>query len=838
MTVEQHHELWRSALDEFERLSPLDNIARRNALADLAASRPDLGERVGALLRADERARDRGFLTGGALANETTVESRPGWTLEPGALFGPYRLDRPLGQGGMGEVWLASRADGHYDGLVAIKFLHPHLANSSVRERFAREGQILARLTHPHIARLLDAGVTAGRLYLVLEYVAGERLDVWCDARRLDVPARLTLFLQVCEAVAHAHMHLVLHRDLKPSNILVAPEGGIKLLDFGVAKLVGSDAGEGLTTELTALAGRAFTPEYAAPEQVANDQATIATDVYALGVLLYGLLTGRRPYGANATSVAQWERAVLEEEPPRMSAMVAVGDAPPLALVRGSTPAQLRRALTGDLDLIVDTCLRKVPAARYATVPALVTDLQRYLHDRPLLARPPAWPVRAAKFVRRHTLGVTAAAAVAMALAAGVGGVLWQARQTALERDQARREASRAQAVRDYVMLMFRTARDEVGEAPLTAKQVLDLSAARVQAEYRDDPALQGPLLQTLAQLYAEMDDYEGAAPLLNRLLETAGPDIDPVVEAESRHTLANVAFRQGESDRARQLLAQAQEFWQRDAGRFRGLLLESRLLQAQLEREAGDAERSIATLRAALAERVAHSGPHHNDTVNVRNSLALALAGNNHLDEAARVIDDAWDGVRALGRERSGWALVILNNRAGIAARQKDFGRAEALFRQAIALRTELYGPSTALAVMQLNLASILINTGRADEAAAMLVSTLAMAIQYSGDSSPVTINVMLKLARAQLAMNGTKTSEQTVRRALEIGRGKLGDQHVLVADGETILARILIDQRRTAEARGLADHAVATLRKLGPAGATLLPEAEQLVNRIASRR
>lgn len=833
MNVEPKHALWRSALAEFERLAQMDDAARGRELARLVVERPDLREPVGALLLADQRAREQGFLSGDALATATTAESDSVWTLEPGLTLGPYRLDRPLGKGGMGEVWLGSRVDGYYDGQVALKFLHPHLASSSVRERFAREGQILARLTHSHIARLLDAGATpVGRLYLVLEYVAGEPVDEWCDARRLDLGARLALFLQVCEAVAHAHAHLVLHRDLKPSNILVATEGGIKLLDFGVAKLVEADGGVAPSTDLTALGGRAFTPEYAAPEQVANSQATIATDVYALGVLLYGLLTGRRPYGAHAKSLAQIERAVLEEEPPRMSATVGAGDAQAQAEARNGTPQQLRKALRGDLDLIVEKCLRKAPTERYPTVQALADDLQRHLTHRPLLAQPESWRVRTVKFARRHALGVAAAAAVLIAVAAGIGGVLWQARETALERDQARREAARAEAVRDYVMLMFRTARDEVGEAPLTAKQVLDLSAARLQAEYGDDPAIQGQLFQTLAQLYAELDDYEGAAPLLNRLLATGGSGIDPIVLAESRHMLANIAFRQGNATHAQKLLSEAQEFWQRDPQRHRGPLLESRLLQAQLERDAGDAGQSLATLRAALAERVAQSGTNHYDTVNVRNSLALALAGNNQLEEAALMIADAWSGVRALGRERSGWALVILNNRAGIAARQKDFAQAESLFREAITLRQELYGPSTALAVMQINLGSILITTGRAAEAVPMLAAALTMAAQYSGESSPVSINVLLKLARAHLALHDTRTAEQMVRRALDLGRPKLGERHLLVADGETILARILIEQHRPAEARQLVEHAAVTLRAIGPPGASLLAEGEQLLS------
>jgi serine/threonine protein kinase/tetratricopeptide (TPR) repeat protein len=830
--------LWRSALAEFDRVADLSDAARRVELERLARESPDLHQRVRALLEADRRADEGGFLDGDALADVTTGEQQePGWTLLPDACFGPYRVERPLGKGGMGEVWLARRADGRYEGQVALKFLHPQLSSSAIRRRFAREGQILARLAHPRIARLLDAGVTGGgRLYLVLEYVAGEPLDTWCNARRLDVQARLVLFLQICDAVAHAHAHLVLHRDLKPSNILVADDGRIKLLDFGVAKLVGADTGAAAPTELTEAGGRVFTPEYAAPEQLTNQPATIATDVYALGVVLYRLLTGRRPYGEDARSLGQLERAILEADPPRMSVSLRNADAAALASTHGCTPIQLQKVLRGGLDLIVGKCLRKTPAERYATVRSLADDVTRHLDHRPLLAQPEPWATRGRKFVRRHLVGVAAVAGMSIASAAGVAGVVWQARQTALERDQARREAARAEAVRDYVMLMFRTARDEAGEAPLTARQVLDLSAARLQAEYRDDPALRHRLLQTVAQLYTELDDYQGAASLLEGMVETEASTTDPVVLADSQHLLANIAFRRGDAARARVLLARAQAFWQRDTSRYRGQLLESRLLQAQLEREAGDVPRSIATLRTAVSDRLAQSGPHHYDSVNAINSLALALAGDNQLAEAERLIGEAWDGVRALGRERTGWALVILNNRAGIAARQKDYVRAEALFREAIALRRDLYGPSTALAVMHINLGSILVNTGRPREAVDLLTSALKMATEYSGESSPVTVNVLVKLARAHVPLGHLAQAERYARRALEIARGRFGEQHVLVADAETILARILIAQKRPGDARPLLEHAAATLPRVGAIGVPLLAEVNGLMRQLGS--
>src|SRR5690606_20692022 len=215
---------------------------------------------------------------------------------DAGAQFGAYRLERPLGSGGTGDVWLAHRVDGRFEGAVALKVLHAHVAQSSARERFIREGRILGQLSHPNIARLLDAGATpAGVLYLVLEYVEGEPIDRWCDERRLDIPTRLRLFLQVCEAVSHAHTHLIVHRDLKPANILVSPQGEIKLLDFGIAKLVEAER-PGEETELTRVSGRALTPEFAAPEQILGRPVTMATDVYALGIILYLLLSGSRPH--------------------------------------------------------------------------------------------------------------------------------------------------------------------------------------------------------------------------------------------------------------------------------------------------------------------------------------------------------------------------------------------------------------------------------------------------------------------------------------------------------------------------------------------------------------
>ena len=342
-----------------------------------------------------------------------------------GQRVGAYTLVAPIGDGGMGTVWLAERNDGRFDRRVAIKFLNAFVAGRGV-ERFRREGEILARLAHPNIAQLVDAGVTeSGQPYFILELVDGEPIDVYCDGRRLDLDARIRLFLEVLDAVAHAHVNLIVHRDIKPSNVLVGRDGHVKLLDFGIAKLI---EGGGRATDPTLLTredGLALTPKYAAPEQLTGKAVTTATDVYALGVLLFVLLTGQHPAGDDHTAPAAIMRAIVDAEPGRASDVVSRHDIDPTtramrAAKRATAPDRLRRALRGDIDTIVNKALKKNPADRYASVTALAEDLRRYLRHEPISARPDTLAYRAAKFVRRNGVAVVAASFAVSALTVGL----------------------------------------------------------------------------------------------------------------------------------------------------------------------------------------------------------------------------------------------------------------------------------------------------------------------------------------------------------------------------------------------------------------------------------
>ena len=404
----------------------LPDAERDARLAALRAQDPPLADAVAAMLQ-HLPAIERGeFMPASALP-------KPGGLA--GQAIGPYTLVREIGHGGMGTVWLARRNDGRYEGEVAIKFLRSGLFGHGDAARFEREGSILARLSHPHIARLLDAGVMAdgAQPYLVLEYIDGEPIDAYCRRLELPVAARLRLMLDVLAAVAQAHNRLVLHRDLKPTNILVTQAGDVKLLDFGIAKLL-DDAGADQTA-LTARVGNAFTPEFAAPEQLQGGDVTTATDVYALGVLMYLLLGGEHPTAAPTGAPLDRMRSVIETVPKRLSEAV---------LRRGGATARwsaesrkLSGEVKGDIETIVAKALKKSPQERYANAAELADDVRRYLANEPIAARSDSTLYRATKFVQRHRAGVAMAAAAVMALGAGVGVALWQASEARAQRVQA-----------------------------------------------------------------------------------------------------------------------------------------------------------------------------------------------------------------------------------------------------------------------------------------------------------------------------------------------------------------------------------------------------------------
>lgn len=478
-----------------------------------------------------------------------------------GDIVGGYRLVKEIGSGGMGVVWRAERADGLVSRPVALKLPHVVVARAGLAERMARERRFLSALNHPNIAQLFDAGIADdGQPYLALELVEGERIDHWCKTRGLGVRARLEVFLQAARAVAHAHSLLIVHRDIKPANLLVDAGGTVKLLDFGIAKLLDDELGEGHATQLTEVAGRAMTPDYASPEQIAGEPVTTRSDVYALGVLLHELLVGDRPYRLKRGTRAELEEAILSVDPARPSQACA--------------ESGLAKLLRGDLDTIVLKALKKKPGERYPTVDALVDDIERHLDGRPVLARGDAAAYRAWRFVSRHRMGVGATAAVAVALVAGAGAALWQARI-------ADREAAKAVAIKDYLVGIFRHNDPSVvgnrQRSTITAAEILDEAATQLPSTLENEPDVKVELYAILQMLYEVMDRSDRAMEM-NR----AGLD------------LAERAFGAESPERARLLVRRAQtEAW---VGRF-----------DNLDRTVAEAERIYAGLGEQRSPDFAH---------------------------------------------------------------------------------------------------------------------------------------------------------------------------------------------------------------------------------------
>lgn len=550
---------WPRIEELLNRALGLGPDARRGLLEEVGASEPELRREVESLLACE--ARLDGFLDATALAlSADMLAAGDGEAARAGQLFGPYRILREVGRGGMGAVFLAERADGAFEQQVALKIVRRSFADADLMRRFRRERQILASLNHPHIARLLDGGLSQdGEPFLVMEYVEGVRIDDYCDEQKLSTRARLRLFLSVCQAVAYAHQHLIIHRDIKPSNVLVTSEGVPKLLDFGIAKLLDAEhADEHTRTEL-----RAFTPEYAAPEQVAGGPVTTAADVYSLGVLLEDLLHGAHTYANARFAGGRWRSrgAQASQSRDRLRMERAEADA---GAQTGEEKSKHPKLLSAELKNIIQMARREEPARRYASVQQLAEDVQRYLDGLPLRAQKDSFTYRAEKFIRRNRALVAAAALVALSLLIGTALALWQARrateQARIAAEERKRAEERFQDVRrlaNSFMFEFHDAiQDLPGSTParaLVVQRALEY-LDRLARQASDDPALR----RELAAAYRRLGDAQGN-PAVANLGDTASAlasyrkalqirqSLPASDDAQSRREMADLLYGYGE---------------------------------------------------------------------------------------------------------------------------------------------------------------------------------------------------------------------------------------------------------------------------------------------------
>jgi len=516
---------WTAVEPYLDQLLDMPENEREAYLSRLDADQPTIADSLRKMLAVHVELREKGFLEADVVGagNEDLV----------GVQIGAYTINSLIGRGGMGEVWLALRSDGRFEGKFAIKFLDKYAASPLALDRFRREGRLLARLAHPHIARLIDAGVTPiGRPYLVLEYVEGEPIDGYCESRSLGVEARVRLLLDVLAALTHAHGNLVVHRDIKPSNVMVTAGGEAKLLDFGIAKLLSSDANSESEAAPTRIEDAPLTPEYAAPEQILGEPASTATDVYQFGVLMFVLLAGRLPLATKSITRAERVRAVLDSEPPRLSDVALT---------------HWRKSLRGDLDAIVAKALRKLPQERYATAAAVADDLKRYLDDEPVAARDNLFSYRLRKFVARYRGAVIGTSAAVLALIAAAAFALLQMREAQVQRDQSREQARRAELQAEFMVLMMST----VGDKPTTAEKLLDAGVKLLEANYSDDPKFRAVALLNLSARYGDLGLDKKAYASLQKVDALARQLDDPTLIARADCGIAEAEMDAGHLDRA-----------------------------------------------------------------------------------------------------------------------------------------------------------------------------------------------------------------------------------------------------------------------------------------------
>ena len=714
---------WREISPYLDHALSLPEEERAAWLADFRAQRSDLADLLEKLLEEHQ-----------ALAEEHFLEYQP---LRPtdeqsaaGRSIGAYRLISPIGEGGMGSVWLAERNDGRFERQVAVKFLHFALASHTVAERFKREGRILAQLAHPHIAELIDAGVTSnGEPYLVLEYVQGKQIDEYCDEHKLGVDARIALFLDVLAAVAHAHANLVVHRDIKPPNVLISSDGNVKLLDFGIAKLLDDEANGVSATLLTLEGGAGLTPQFAAPEQVTGGAITTATDVYALGVLLYLLLTGQHPAGPGAHSTAGLVKAITETDPAKPSDAIGspnLESSSREASKRGATPDKLRRQLRGDLDTILAKTLKKKADERYASVVALGDDLRRYLGHEPIRARPDTISYRAGKYIRRHRVGVAAATALVILL---VGFAVMQAVQLR----RITRERDRADRIAQFMTDMFKVADPghKLGNT-VTARDVLDKAAHDIDTGLARDPELQAHLMYVMAMAYTNLGLYARAQELLERSVQVSSSALgaENIQTLRSRQRLAWALFQQGKF-----AAAEAQQ-------------------------------RSLVEIERRVF------GPEHGETIGTMGDLATTLSEEGRNPEAEKIQRDVLEiQKRVLGPEAP-YTLSSMDNLAITLLYEGRPEEAEKIEKETLEIQRRVYGPENLTTIhYMMNEAEIEADLGHFDEAEKMSLDLLDLERRLIGPDSPEAAETTYSLSTVKAKQGKTDEALSLLSQAIDHG-------------------------------------------------------------------
>ena len=826
---------WLAASPYLSEALDLPPDRRAAWLQALAATQPAIALDVSRLLAVQADTLDS-FLSGHAFPPGQLPYSNQG------EVIGNYRVLRELGSGGMAVVYLAERADGHFEQRVALKILHFGADSAEARRHFAQERQILASLNHPAIARLIDGGITsAGLPYLAMEYVEGTPIDAFCDQRAASLAERLHLFLQVADAVQHAHHYLIVHRDLKPSNIVVTPEGAVKLLDFGIAKLLDPDAFVHAAPP-TRDAVRLLTPEYASPEQIRGDPTTTATDVHQLGRLLYELLTGRSPYPLRARNSLASLRTVLECEPRRPSAAISGAETTAeertsleqVSSARGLTPQRLAQSLRGDLDAILLKALHREPQRRYASVAQFADDVQRYLQREPVSAHDGVRFYRAGKFLQRNLAAVAVAAVVLSSFLLLIG---WYTTQLAGERDRAAAEAQRAAAeaqrarreeataarISDFLGSVFRGSQLGMARADTTARELLDRGAARIEAELAGQPAVQARLLNVIGNVYAQYDLRDKAHALAERALQLNLQEFGTgsLEAAESQLVLAAIIRDRGELPAGERLLEEVLRV--REAKLGPQHVATAEVLQAlgmNLYRQG----RKLDAIRFSERAVEIYSNtvsPYDERSVNAKVTLGMALVSTGQLQRARTHYQELLPVIeRSLGPEHRNLAAA-LTNLANTKLQLEDYDGAEQQLRQALGILQKLYAPDHSdIQVVLSSLGRLYCLTGRFQEAIGLFEQIIATSRNGGSARRPLEATAQELLGELLRDMGKYDAAHPHLQAAMAIWREFPGESRLRYAISLVDHGQLLLDEGNVAGARQPVEEAMTIARRMLPHG------------------
>ncbi|MEN1728957.1 MAG: serine/threonine-protein kinase [Pseudomonadota bacterium] len=795
------------------RALDLDRSERESFLIEACGSDARLLESVRQLLdlalKDDDALRPAGGLRGLPLPSESSSH-----LFFEGELLGPWRIIELIGQGGMARVYRAERADGAYQQDVAVKLLHRPSRSAELAQRFEQERRVLARLGHPNISRLLDGGTTDDGLpYIVMEYVEGQAIDQYCDEQRLSIEDRLSLFLQVCEAVQFAHRQLIVHRDIKPKNILVTRGGVPKLLDFGIAKLLVNES-DSVDLTQTLLADRLLTPQYASPEQVLGEPVSTATDVYALGLLLYELLCGQRARQIETSRPRAVERAICETRPttPSIACTTDHSKSTPasrpvesIASSRQLTPRRLCRRLRGDLDNIVMMALRREPERRYATAQQMAEDVRAFLDMRPVRARPDSLAYRLDRYLRRHLFGAAVAAVASLLM---VMTVVFYTMQLTRERDaaeqaaeRARIEGAKAEQVSSFLVGLFEASRpDESLGRELNARDLLTQGVEGIEA-LDAEPEVQARVLSVIAKTHHRLGEFEAAEQLYRRALLQREALFGPehVQVAESLNDLGVLLKDTAQFESARPLLTRAVELRRKLPDASAADLAISVEELGRLLREEDHLQQAQVLFEEGLKIRREVYGEAHSETLSSLNSVALMYRDIGDFVTAGERFGELVEGYRQVMGERHPWTAIAMGNQAQVLMDLRQWDAAEAIMAEAWSIKQEtLDDDHVSLAVTMNHLGEIYREQGRLDESIEMLERAIQIGHAGWGESHPWLAAFHMNKGSAHLLQGGLAESDHHLQFSLAMHEAIFG-----VSDWRTAEVRVWIGGLRAAQER-----------------------------------